>query len=218
MTNLLAHPEAFRRRLAALLAAMALTLMAAQITAQQPTQALGRALPGLQPGDGIRLRFWREPSLNGEYFVDETGAVTVPLVGTITVTGIPADQLKRDLLRDLEAQLVNQTVQINLLTRVRILGAVHRPGLYHVDPTMMLGDAVALAGGATPNGRLDRVRIVRGGEIAIARVNATEPVFVEVRSGDQIVVPERSWISRNSAVVFGAVISAAAMLVAQAAF
>jgi hypothetical protein len=83
---------------------------------------------------------------------------------------------------------------------------------------MMLGDAVALAGGATPNGRLDRVRIVRGGEIAIARVNATEPVFVEVRSGDQIVVPERSWISRNSAVVFGAVISAAAMLVAQAAF
>ncbi len=187
-------------------------------SAQSSNGSLARALPELKPGDGIRLRFWREPALNGDYFVDETGTVTLPLLGTIEVTGIPADELKRDLIRDLEAQLVNQAVQLSLLTRVRILGAVQRPGLYHVDPTMMVGDAVALAGGATPNGKLDAIRVIRGGDVVLSKISQTDPVTTDVRSGDQIFVPERSWLARNGAVVLGALISAGGLIVAQAIF
>lgn len=188
----------------------------ADAAAQQPV--VSRTLPGLQPGDGVRLGVWREPDLSGDFFVDETGTVTLPLLGRRNVLGIPGDQLKRDLIRDLQSQLVNQSVHLSLLTRVRIVGAVQRPGLYHVDPTMMVGDAVALAGGATPHGRLDDIRVVREDRTVLTKVSTSDPVLHEIRSGDQIIIPERSWLSRNGAVVLGAVISATGLIIAQAAF
>jgi polysaccharide export outer membrane protein len=215
-----AHSSVHALRIALIVAAVTLVaLVCCPVgTAQQPlAPGMARALPGLQPGDGLRLSFWRDPEMNGDYFVDETGTLTIPLLGARSVTGIPADQLKRDLIRELQAQLANQSVQVNLLTRVRILGAVHRPGLYHVDPTMMLGDAIALAGGATPNGTLNKIRVVRGDRLVIW-LSAADPVYGDVRSGDQIIVPERSWISRNGGVVLGALISAVGLVVAQAAF
>jgi polysaccharide export outer membrane protein len=222
-SNRLPDRRAGRARLAllglAVCAQLPFALRPDPAAAQQPASArLARVLPGLEPGDAVRLTFWREPEMNGDYFVDETGTVTLPLLGKRSVTGVPADELKRVLTGELQDQLVNQSVQVTLLTRVRILGAVQRPGLYHVDPTMMVGDAVALAGGATPAGRLDRIRVERAGQVVLSRVSASDPVFAEIRSGDQILIPERSWLSRNGAVVLGAAISAVGLIVAQAAF
>jgi protein involved in polysaccharide export with SLBB domain len=199
---------------------LALGVIGQRVAAQQPAAhtPLNRALPGLQPGDGVRLGFWRERELNGDYFVDETGSVILPLLGRRVVLGIPADRLKRELSQELQTQLVNQTVQVTLLTRVRIVGAVQRPGLYHVDPTMTVGDAVALAGGPTANGRLDRIRLLRDGAVVVSKLSAADPVFAEIRSGDEITLPERSWLSRNGAVALGAAISALGLVLAQAAF
>jgi polysaccharide export outer membrane protein len=160
------------------------------------------------------LSFWREPELDGEYIVDETGAVVLPLLGHRAVTGIRLTDLKQQLLEEYAEQLRNQEVQITLLRRVRILGAVDEPGLYYIDQTMTLGDAVALAGGATNEGKLDDIKIIRDGEEIRSNLDSTVSVVEEVQSGDQIIVPERSWFARNGAVIIAATISAIGFIVA----
>ena len=193
-----------------------LVISSVELVAQEPPDSQREATADkhpLVPGDAIRLAFWREPEFNGDYPVDENGSVVLPILGYRKVTDIPPGELKERLLSEYREQLRNQDVQITLLRRVRVLGAVHDPGLFFVDPTMTLGDAVALAGGATSDGKLDDIRIIRGGEEIRSGVDSNARAVEEVQSGDQIMVPERSWISRKGAVVVAALITASALVV-----
>jgi protein involved in polysaccharide export with SLBB domain len=174
----------------------------------------GDVAAALLPGDLIRLSGTRESELSGDYQVDETGTVILPLVGTRNVRGIAAEDLKRELMADYRRQLRNQAVQIALMRRVRVLGAVKNPGIYHVDPTMTVADAIALAGGATQDGQLSAVRIIRTGKAIRSNVDRDVPVPGGIRSGDQIMVPERSWMSRNGKFVIGGLLSAVGIVVA----
>jgi len=79
---------------------------------------------------------------------------------------------------------------------------VQKPGLYHVDPIMTVADALALAGGVLPGGRDDKVQVIREGAKLPATLSGRMLIgHSPLRSGDQLYVPERSWISRNTAVV-----------------
>lgn len=170
----------------------------------------------LAPGDAIQLAFWREPQLGGEFPVDENGTVVLPLLGVRSVTRLPATQLRRTLMEEYAQQIRNQDVRITLLRRVRILGAVKNPGLYRVDPTMTVVDALALAGGATPQGKPRDVQVYRDGHPVRSHLDANTQLLQQVRSGDQIVVPERSWFARNGGYVVAAGISAVGIIIARA--
>ena len=165
----------------------------------------------LIPGDVVRLTISREADMSGEYPVDETGNLALPLVGLIPVTDVPPAELKRRILAGYEEQLRNQTVQVALLRRVTVLGAVNQPGLYHVDPTMTLAQTVALAGGPSGVGRMDDVRIIRDGRELDTELTAT--TMAQVRSGDQIVVKQTSWWSRNNRYIIGASIGIVGLLI-----
>lgn len=168
----------------------------------------------LSPGDMIRVSFSVERTLNGEFPVDETYRVGLPLLGWTDVDGLSGSQLRDSLLVAYGAQIRNQTVQIIPLRRIRVLGAVQQPGLYHVDPTMSLIDAIAIAGGPTPTGTLDGIEIIRGGAVVASGIAETDLVGSYVRSGDQIMVPERSWFARNAGWVIGSAVSATAIIYA----
>jgi len=143
--------------------------------------------------------------------VDERGVVVFPKLGARTVIRVTADSLTAELVRDYAVYLRNPSIEVTVLRRVNVLGAVKVPGIYPADPTMTLGDVLALAGGVTPQGRGDRVEHYRDG----VRVSAplSERVSLAdtpIRSGDQIFVPERSWLSRNPgilAAMIGATVS-----------
>ncbi len=95
--------------------------------------------------------------------------------------------------------LNHTSVDVAVLRRVQVVGAVQKPGLYHVDPTMTIADAIALAGGVSPDGRTDRVEIIREGQRLRAGTGRMLISQSAVQSGDQLFVPERSWVSRNMA-------------------
>jgi polysaccharide export outer membrane protein len=170
----------------------------------------------LVPGDAIRLSSWREPQIAGVYTVDETGMVALPMIGPRKATQLPAQEFKRQLEAEYAKQLRNQEAQITTLRRVRVLGAVKNPGIYHVDATMNLADAIALAGGATHDGKLQSVRILRGGKEIRLDLMSQARLEEYVRSGDQIMVPQRSWMARNGVYLAAATISAIGILLAQA--
>jgi protein involved in polysaccharide export with SLBB domain len=186
---------------------LALSLAPAPAGAQAPFSeaapaAAARPEDVLFPGDVVRLRVWREPDLSGDFGVDQNGVVVLPRLGPTTVRGVAGDELRARIVRGYTAFLNHASVEVTLLHRVQVLGAVRTPGLYPVDATMTLGDVLALAGGTTPQGRPDRVLLVRratGERIAVA---ARTPVSeTPLGSGDQLYVPERSWLSRNPGVV-----------------
>lgn len=181
------------------------TALLAQVVASS-----GPSQNPLRPGDAIRISISREAELGGEFIVDEAGQAALPMIGVRDVVGVPPAELKRQLQAAYSEQLRNQVVQITLLRRISVLGAVNKPGLYHVDPTMALPDVVALAGGATGGVRVDEVRIIRDGREIEVRLN--DMTMEQVHSGDHIVVGERSWVARNARAVIGVSLSALALL------
>jgi len=183
------------------------------VPAQAQTPA--NAVPGqmLRPGDVIRLQIWREPDLSGEFVVDATGTVVFPRLGDVRVVERTPEELERTLLAEYRRYLVNPSIEITILRRVNVLGAVQRPGLYPVDPTVTIQDVLALAGGVSPIGDPNRIRVIRDGQVISTTVGENTRIGDSpIRSGDQIMVPERRWISRNAGVV-GAVITGTVSLI-----
>ena len=71
---------------------------------------------------------------------------------------------------------------------------------------MTIEDAIALAGGATPNGRRDMVELIRNGVSTEIRLPLQSSARVpELRTGDELYVPLRPWLARNYGFVLSAV-------------
>lgn len=178
------------------------------IQAQDSAAASATASDGgtLKPGDVVRLKIWREPDLSGDFLVDEHGGVVVPKLGRIQVVGLSPDSLKSQLIDAYSVYLRNPSIEVVLLRRITILGGVRNPGLYPVDPTMTLAEAYALAGGIAPEGKLNEVELVRGGQRTSYKISETTRIAdTPLQSGDQLYVPTRSWLSRNTWVVTAAI-------------
>lgn len=155
-----------------------------------------------QPGDVVRLRIWREPDMSGDYTVDDAGTVTFPRLGRLQVGSMAADSLKSLLITEYAKYLRNPSVEVTLLRRVRVTGAVRTPGLYTADQTMRVRDVLALAGGATTDGHMDQVRLDRNGQsMQLDLRGSPRDNDMALRSGDQLYVPQRNWFSRNTPVL-----------------
>lgn len=172
------------------------------------TDAPHRSSPGdtVRAGDLIRLKIWREPDMSGDVPVDEAGVATLPRLGALPVANLPADSLKRLLIQSYSKYLRDPAVDVTVLRRITVLGAVRTPNVYHVEPTMTVADALALAGGAAPNGKVDEVELRRrdrGAPVKLTR--GTRLADTPIRSGDELYVPQRSWFSRNAAIIFAGI-------------
>jgi polysaccharide export outer membrane protein len=164
----------------------------------------------LVPGDAVRLKIWREPDLSGDVQVNEDGEAVFPRLGHVRVADIGMDSLETLLVARYAVFLKDPVIDITPLRRISILGAVKNPGLYPIDPTVKLGDAIALAGGATPVGDQNKIQLMRGGKKIDIKLSRDLTVMQSpVRSGDQLFVPERSWISRNPGIVAAAITASA---------
>ena len=168
----------------------------------------------LEPGDVVRTAIWREGDLNGDWIVDEHGRLTLPMLGEVSVIGRAWDGLRDSLITEYQAQLKNPSIILTPLRRVQVLGEVTRPGQYLADPTLSLAGLIALAGGATADGDLHRVRVVRGGQ-TIIKAASVEGLLLQggVHSNDQVFVDRRAWIERNGAFVASALISTAGIII-----
>ena len=170
----------------------------------------------LEPGDGLRVVFSAEPTLDGDYIIDERGQVALPLLGIRDAVSLPANEIRDQIAVELQRRVANQSVQVSYLRRVRVLGEVREPGLYFLDPTMSYADAVALAGGATPDGDINKVSIRRSDVELVSGVSPSLTVADAVRSGDAIFIPKTPWLSRNGVLLLGAVITTAGIVLAAA--
>ena len=147
----------------------------------------------LAPGDAIRIDVWQQKEYSGEFPIAADGSISHPLYKEVKVAGVPLSEVEARLRTFLSRFLSNPTFVIQPMLRIIVGGEVRQPNIYTVPPGTTIAQVVALAGGVTERGRLDRVRLLRRGDSQTIDVTRPDESAsrVEVHSGDQIIVARR---------------------------
>jgi polysaccharide export outer membrane protein len=146
----------------------------------------------LRPTDQVRVLVYNEPAISGDYVLDSSGTVSIPLAGRIKASGMTAAQLERVIVARLSAGLINDpkvNVQVATYTPFYIHGEVKRSGEFPYRPGLTVMDAVATAGGFTYRADERKAYVRRAGTNieAVYPLDAKIPVY----PGDNIRIPER---------------------------
>jgi polysaccharide export outer membrane protein len=170
----------------------------AQVSSPRPEQAV------LAPGDSVRIVVWRKPEFSGDFVVAPDGTITHPLFRGVQVAGVPFRTAETNLRTFLSRFEENPQFVLEPLVRVAVSGEVTRPMVFAVRPETTIGEAIARAGGSTPTGARNRVRVLRlepNGQqkqlvLDLADPNGSEATM-RIQSGDQIVVDRRKSFVRD---------------------
>jgi polysaccharide export outer membrane protein len=161
-------------------------------SAQTPPSASSADSYILGPNDRIRLKVYGESDITGEYEIDNTGQVSIPLAGHIKAAGATTKQLEKSIASALSKGIVRDprvNVEIAQYRPYYILGEVKKSGEYPYRHGLTVMDAVASAGGFTYRANENKVFLRRSGAGAEETypLDAPVPVF----PGDNIRIPER---------------------------
>ena len=146
----------------------------------------------LGPGDRLRVTVYQQPDLSGEFEVDPSGQVALPLIEPIPAKGMTIRGFQDAVAKKLAAgYLVNPRVSVDVINYrpFYITGEVNKPGEYPYVAGMNILKAIAMAGGYSYRANT--------GKVFLTRVNSGEELVVEpapetvVMPGDFIRIPER---------------------------
>jgi polysaccharide export outer membrane protein len=147
----------------------------------------------LGPGDRVRLITFGGPELTGEFRVNDSGDIALPLVGIVRAEGLTP--------RELEGAITDRLVKANLFRDpsvsaevveyrpIFILGEVNKPGQYPYQPGMTVVTAVAVAGGFTYRAFQSQFSVVRTTGDQTTEGRAGRETFLQ--PGDVLTVYER---------------------------
>jgi protein involved in polysaccharide export with SLBB domain len=144
------------------------------------------------PGDKLRITVFGEDKLSGDFDVDLNGSVSIPLAGTIDITGrtkAEAEQLLRNKLRSEYLKDPKVTVEIINFRPFYLIGQIEKPGEYPYKNSLNLISALAIGGGPTYRASKSKAYIQHGGAGPFEEVPLSPSV--PVYPGDVIRVPER---------------------------
>ncbi len=146
----------------------------------------------LGTGDKVKVTVYGEDDLSGEFFVDGSGQIQLPLIGQVKAAGLTIHEFVKEVQTLLGQNYLRDpkvTAQIENYRPFYIMGEVNKPGEYPYENGLNALGAVALAGGYTYRADDSEVYIRRSGtttEVS-APANATTRIF----PGDIVRVGER---------------------------
>lgn len=141
----------------------------------------------LGPGDKIRVSVFGQSDLSGEYQVDGSGMVRLPLIGTLHATGFTAPALEQGIAGALaDGYLKDPRVNVEIATYrpFYIIGAVNRPGQYAYVDNMNALNAVAVAGGFTDQAIQSTLYVRHEGDLTEQPVRTNQ--LSRIQPGDVI--------------------------------
>lgn len=146
----------------------------------------------LDSGDQIRIVVYGDDRLSGDYVVDGSGQISMPLISQVEARGRTSAELEKEIAERLaDGLLVNPSVnvQVQAMRPFYILGEVKNPGQYPCADSMTVLSAVAVAGGYTYRAHTEEVSISRREGDKVTEVRGTKNSIVH--AGDVIYVYER---------------------------
>jgi polysaccharide export outer membrane protein len=148
----------------------------------------------LGPGDEVRITVYGLDSATSNYVVGDAGTIAIPLLPSITASGLSADELQAAVVAAIRSRALlrdpSVSVQVQKYRPFFILGEVQRPGQYAYVPGMSVLTAVSIAGGYTFRANKKKAEILRAVDGATIKGDATSEA--PVLPGDTINIKE-SW-------------------------
>lgn len=146
----------------------------------------------LGTGDKIKITVYGETDLSGDFVVDGSGQVQMPLIGQVAAAGLTIHEFVAKVVAALSQGYLKDprvSVEVENYRPFFILGEINKPGEYAYQNGINALDAVALAGGFTYRADDSQVFIRRNGntkELPLP-ADATTKIF----PGDIVRVAER---------------------------
>ena len=159
----------------------------------------------LGPGDLIEVSVVGVNDFRHTVRVSASGAVKLPLIDPVTVSGLTPTELEQKLTTLLQDEVIKDP-HVSVFVKeyrsqpVVVLGAVKSPGQYQITLQLKLVDALSLAGGLQPTADDEAViqRVSANGAEEIIKIDLREllekanmNLNVVVRGGDVIHIRER---------------------------
>ncbi len=123
------------------------------------------------PGDVLQITVTGEPDFTGNFTVREDGSIFYSYLKTVEVGSKTVGEITRDLTTILSKDFINSP-SVNVVVKeysskkIKIFGAVRKPGSYILKGNTRLLDAISLAGGLTQDA---------GSNVLIVRPNKKAP-------------------------------------------
>ena len=137
-------------------------ILSVQITAPDPESAIPYNSP-FDTGQAIANNI--EAMKYKGYLVAENGTISLPVLGSVKVSGMSVIELQSHLMDKLqnEGHLSSPTINVRILnSKVTILGEVRSPGTYsYTEQSITLPQALGYAGDLTINGKRQDVVLLR---------------------------------------------------------
>lgn len=133
--------------------------------AAEPSDASGSYRIGAS--DELSISVFQVPDLSfAEIFVDASGNLQLPLLGSIRAAGLTPRELSDEIQRQLGARYLRNpqvavTVKKAASQKITVDGAVTTPGVFEMRGRTTLMQAVAMAQGATRTADIRRVAVFR---------------------------------------------------------
>jgi len=185
-----------------------------------------RALNGqeirLRKGDRLELNVENRRELDRQLVIDESGQVTIPVVGKIELEGLLLEEARNLILerfREIYPSITSLDVDLygeEARRLIYVQGEVLQPGRYGFMEPPNVWEAIREAGGASPRAALEAVRIIHGeGEDRQTEIINLQEVIdsgdfaslPRLKVGDTVFVPEREsrFRAEDAVKVLGAV-------------
>jgi len=154
----------------------------------------------IAPMDTVSVKVFKSEDLTGDYQVDLTGHISMPLVGEVEAANMTTAQLDERLTQVLGQKYFERpdvSVGIKASTRrsVTVDGAVKQAGTFPIAGPTSLMQAVALAGGTSEDANARRVAVFRsiGGKreaaaFDLAAIRHGQSQDPQIYPGDIVVV------------------------------
>ncbi len=189
-----------RRLMLLLLFASSLRGAAGQTSSVMPESVV------IGPGDLLAVHIFREEDLDSKLRVKDAGTVTLPLIGAVSVAGLPpADAAQEIAARYSRGGFLNHP-QVSVLIeesarqKVAVLGEVARPGTVSLSSPRSLLDVLAEAGGLLKTA--DRHVTIRHSAGPPSTVLVANDASAQLASADLLVSPGDTILVPRAGIVY----------------
>jgi protein involved in polysaccharide export with SLBB domain len=172
--------------------------------------------PGPVPGavgGGAAVPATVEQQLSDTFTVGSNRDLTLPEVGVVSLRGVLRAELESFLTAQIARTVRDPVVHAHALISLAVSGGVLKPGYYLVPANAVLPAVITAAGGASARGELTKAMIKRGPDTFVDAKKVREAVAegrtiddLDLRPGDEIMVPEKSGTGAREAIGFTAML------------
>lgn len=145
-------------------------------------------------GDKLHIVVQDLQSANGDYIVEDSGAISLPYIKQVTVAGLTYREIEQGIAASLLRQgIMTGDPVVNVgpveLRPFYVVGEVNKPGQFEYRQGMTVLAAISAAGGYTYRAKTGQVAVTR--VVDGKDVTASADEFAVIMPGDRIRVYER---------------------------